>query len=55
LLVGSVVIHVKLDRENYNSISRNCDREGLEPLDVRTDPQTRLDGLMDGIIVVKIK
>jgi hypothetical protein len=30
LLVCSVVISVELHREDYSSISRNCDHEGAE-------------------------
>jgi hypothetical protein len=30
LLVGSVIIDIKLGREDYSSIPRNCDKEGAE-------------------------
>jgi hypothetical protein len=36
-LVGSVVIDIELGREDHGSIPRNCDREGLKPLDDRTN------------------
>jgi hypothetical protein len=36
----------------YGSI-HNCDRRGLEPLDVRTDLQTKLSGHVGRILVVK--
>jgi hypothetical protein len=42
-LVDSVVIDAELIKEDHNSIPRNCDREGMEVLDVRTYPQTRLN------------
>jgi hypothetical protein len=32
-----MIIDIKFGRENYGSISCNCDRKGLESLDVRTD------------------
>ncbi|PNX73428.1 hypothetical protein L195_g029329, partial [Trifolium pratense] len=35
---GDCQIGAKLGRENHSSIPRNYDREGLEPLDVRTGP-----------------
>jgi hypothetical protein len=38
-LVGLVVIDAQLGREDHGSILRNCNREGLKPLDVRTDPE----------------
>jgi hypothetical protein len=31
-LVGSVVIGVKLGKEEHDSIPRNCNRKGLEPI-----------------------
>ncbi|MCI51687.1 hypothetical protein A2U01_0072931, partial [Trifolium medium] len=42
-LVGSVVIDTELDREDHHSIPRNCDREGLKPLDARINPPIRLN------------
>jgi hypothetical protein len=33
------VIDAEFGREDHNSILHNCDREGLEPLDARTDPK----------------
>jgi hypothetical protein len=35
-LVGLVVIDAELDGENHGSISRNCDRMRLKPLDARS-------------------
>jgi hypothetical protein len=40
-LVGLVVINAELNKENHDSIHRKCDWEGLKPLDIRTDFQTR--------------
>ncbi|MCI61746.1 hypothetical protein A2U01_0083003, partial [Trifolium medium] len=38
--VGPVlVIDAELGREDHSSISRNCDREELKPLDGKTDPE----------------
>jgi hypothetical protein len=42
-LVGSVVIDVELGRKDYGSIPRNCHREGLKSLDVRTNLRTRFN------------
>jgi hypothetical protein len=39
----SILNIAELGREDYGSIPRNCDREKLKALDVRTDPQTRLN------------
>ncbi|MCI21690.1 hypothetical protein A2U01_0042859, partial [Trifolium medium] len=39
-LVGPVVIDAGLGREDHGSIPRNCDQEGLELLDARTDPES---------------
>jgi hypothetical protein len=33
------VIDAEFGREDHNSILHNYDREGLEPLDARTDPK----------------
>jgi hypothetical protein len=34
-----MVNDAELGREDHSSIPRNCDREGLKPLDARTDPE----------------
>jgi hypothetical protein len=47
------VIDAEFGRQNYGSIPRNCDWEGVEPCDIRTDPRTKLGGQMDQILVVK--
>jgi hypothetical protein len=39
---GSVVIDPELGREDHGSISHNCIRRKLKPLDIRTDLQTKL-------------
>jgi hypothetical protein len=44
-----VVIDAGFDREDHNSIPSNCDQDGLEPLDAKTDSRIRLDGPMDQI------
>ncbi|MCI11067.1 hypothetical protein A2U01_0032166, partial [Trifolium medium] len=43
-LVGPVVIGVELGREDHGSIPATAIGKGLELLDARTDPQTRLGG-----------
>jgi hypothetical protein len=40
---GSVVIDAELDREDHGSILITTIKRRLKPLDVRTDPQTRLN------------
>ncbi|PNX86682.1 hypothetical protein L195_g042763 [Trifolium pratense] len=40
------MIDVGLDRKYHSSISRNCNQEGLKPLDVGADPEPSLIGPM---------
>jgi hypothetical protein len=34
------MIDAEFNREEHGSILHNCDREGLESLDVKTDPES---------------
>jgi hypothetical protein len=55
-LVGPVVIGAELGREDHEStIQSPATATGmrLKSLDARTDPQTKLRGLVDRILVVK--
>jgi hypothetical protein len=52
-LVGLVVIGAKFGREDHGSIPATTIGRGLEPLDARTGPRTRLGGPVGQILVVK--
>ncbi|MCH97209.1 RNA polymerase subunit beta, partial [Trifolium medium] len=49
-LIDSVVVDAGLGREEHGSIPATAIGRGLEPLDSRTDLQTRLDGLVGRIL-----
>jgi hypothetical protein len=53
--VGLVVTDAKFDRENHSLIPTTTIRRELKPLDTITDPQTRLGGPIDRMLVVKTK
>ncbi|PNX64915.1 hypothetical protein L195_g038287, partial [Trifolium pratense] len=50
-----MVIGTGLGREDHSSIPTTAIGRGLEALDVRTDPRTRLAGLVGWIWVVEKK
>jgi hypothetical protein len=54
-VVGLVVIDAGFGREDHSLIPAIAIRRGLEPLDDRTDPQTKLGGPVDRIFMVKRK
>jgi hypothetical protein len=49
-----MVIDVELGRRSQFDPC-NCDREGIKPLNVRTNIWVRLDGQVNQILVVEIK
>jgi hypothetical protein len=48
-----VVIYAGFDRKDHDSIPRNCDWEGVEQLDTKTDSFTRLGSPVNLILVIK--
>jgi hypothetical protein len=53
LLVSLLMIGPELSRKDHSPIPFNCDREGLEQFDARTDLQIRLGGTLSRILMVE--
>jgi hypothetical protein len=49
------VIGIRLGREDHGSIPTTAIEKELEPFDLINDPQTRLGGPVDRILVVKTR